>query len=217
MTPTPPLRPLRGLYAITPSALCADRVRLLEAVEAALRGGAVLVQYRDKLGDPGTRRANVGALAALCRQHGAGLVVNDDAALAHAAGAAGAHLGAGDGSIAAARALLGPDAVVGATCGASLARAQAAIAAGASYVAFGRFFESRTKPDAPPATLELLAEARAALAVPICAIGGIRPDNGAAVVARGADLIAAIDGVFGVADPSQIERAARAYAALFAG
>lgn len=213
---TAAMRPLRGLYAITPTALCADRMRLLDAVAAALRGGAVLIQYRDKAGTPAARLANARALAALCRRHGAGLIVNDDAALARAAGAAGVHLGADDGPIAAARALLGPDAVVGATCGASLSRAQAAIAAGASYVAFGRFFESRTKPDAPPATLELLGEARAVLAAPICAIGGIRPDNGTQVVAQGADLIAAIDGVLGDPDPARVEAAARAYAALFA-
>lgn len=209
--------PLRGFYAITSAGLCAaEPARLLAAVAAALRGGAVLVQYRDKYGDAATRLGKARALLALCRDHGAKLIVNDDLALAETLGADGVHLGAGDGSLAAARQRLGRSAIIGASCGTSLARAQAADAEGASYVAFGRFFESRTKPDAPQATLELLAAARAASSAVLCAIGGVTPDNGAALIAHGADLIAAVEGVFGVDDPRQIEAAARAYSDLFA-
>ncbi|GAC1623970.1 MAG: thiamine phosphate synthase [Nevskia sp.] len=208
---------LRGLYAITSSALCADPDRLAAAADAALRGGATVLQYRDKTSAPAQRLANARLLRGLCDRRGARLIINDDMALAQAAGADGVHLGAGDGSIAAARSALGAAAIIGASCGPSLARAQAALAAGASYVAFGRFFDSRTKPDAPQATLELLAEARPLLwPAAICAIGGVTTDNGAALVACGADLIAAVDGVFGHDDPQQIEAAARAYRALFA-
>lgn len=205
----------RGLYAITSAALCADESRLLEAAEAALRGGTVLLQYRDKAADDEARLRRAGALAALCRRAGARFIVNDDAALAAACGAHGAHLGRSDGALAAARARLGADALLGASCGPFLERAHEAVAAGASYVAFGRFFDSRTKPDAPAAPLSLLAEARAQLAVPICAIGGLTPDNAAPLVAAGADWIAAVDGVFGSLEPAAIERAARRYAALF--
>lgn len=206
---------LRGLYAITSGDLCAYPARLRNAVHAALRGGAVLIQYRDKSGDAATRRRNARELLALCHGQGARLIVNDDLELAEAIRADGVHLGARDGSIAEARSRLGPAALLGASCGPSLARGEAAIAAGASYVAFGRFFDSRTKPDAPRATLELLAQARSALTAPICAIGGVTSANAPALLAHGADLIAAVDGVFGHADPVHIEAAARAYAVLF--
>lgn len=201
---------LQGLYAITPDALVRDPPRLLTAVTAAMRGGARLIQYRDKINPPDARITIAAALLARCRDAGARLIINDDATLAASVGADGVHLGAGDGSLAAARALLGADAVIGATCGNSLERARRAIAAGADYIAFGRFFASVTKPDAPPAALATLQAARDELGVPICAIGGITPANLAAVIAAGADCIAAIDGVFGGDD---IEAAARAYVA----
>lgn len=207
--------PPRGLYAVTADALCEDRARLLPVLAAALRGGAVLIQYRDKRSAPALRLANATAACELCHAHGACFIVNDDAALAAAVGADGVHLGASDGSLADARARLGPDALIGASCGPSLARAEAAIAAGASYVAFGRFFDSRTKPDAPQATLELLAEARARFAVPICAIGGVTPDNAPALIAHGAHWVAAVEGVFGSGTPAGIEAAARAYVEAF--
>lgn len=209
------MTPLRGLYAITSDALCADPARLREAVEAALRGGAALVQLRDKHSAPAQRRGNALALAALCRAHGAHFIVNDDLALALDCGADGMHLGAADPPLAQARAALGPHAILGATCGPSLQRAHAAVAAGADYVAFGRFFPSRTKPDAPGAALELLQQARAELRVPICAIGGVTPDNAGALIAAGADMVAAVEGVFGAGEPNPVEAAARAYARLF--
>lgn len=211
-----PSRPLRGLYAITSSELCADHARLLAAVGAALRGGAALVQLRDKHSTPAARAANARTLAALCRDHGARLIVNDDVALALDCGADGVHLGAADPPLAQARAALGPGAILGASCGPSLQRARAAVAAGADYVAFGRFFASRTKPDAPQAPPELLRQARDEMRVPVCAIGGITSGNAAALIAGGADLIAAVEGVFGDGEPAAVEAAARAYARLFA-
>jgi thiamine-phosphate pyrophosphorylase len=210
--PLHPTRALRGLYAITSAAVCTQPDRLVAAVEEALAGGARLLQYRDKLSDPETRRRQAHALRGLCHAHGALLIINDDPLLAEQVDADGVHLGASDPAIAAARARLGPNALIGVSCNASLARAQAAQAAGADYVAFGRFFDSRTKPDAPAAPLSLLAEARAALALPICAIGGITPALAPPLLAAGVDLIAAVDGVFGAAD---IESAAREYSRLF--
>jgi thiamine-phosphate pyrophosphorylase len=205
-------RSLRGLYAITPDPLAADSTRLLEAAAAALRGGAVLLQYRDKHSAPARRLALARELAILCRTHGAALIVNDDAQLAAAAGAAGVHLGAGDGDPRDARALLGTDAIIGVTCGNDLARAQAAIDAGASYVAFGRLFPSRTKPDAAPAELDTLRRARARWNIAVCGIGGITADLAPQVIAAGADLVAAVDGVFG---GENVESAARSYANCF--
>ncbi|MDP3857191.1 MAG: thiamine phosphate synthase [Stagnimonas sp.] len=204
---------LRGLYAITSASLCADPARLVAAVEAALRGGVRLLQYRDKLGSPESREHGARLVLERCRAASVPLIVNDDLALAVRIGADGVHLGVGDGSLADARAVLGPSAIIGITCADSLARALAAEQGGASYVAFGAFFHSSTKPEAALLSIEQLRQARARLRLPICAIGGITPDRAPALVAAGADCVAAVDGVFGAADP---ERAARAYAAAFA-
>lgn len=205
----------RLLYAVTPDSLVADSPRLLDACAAALAGGARLLQYRDKRSAPDARRRNAEALLTLCRAQGARFIVNDDAALAADIGADGAHLGKSDGALEAARALLGPDAVIGASCSSDLTRAEAALASGASYVAFGRFFASNTKPDAPPADPAVLNAARTRFAAPICAIGGVTPDNGALLLNAGADWLAAVDGLFGAGNPADIERRARAYCVLF--
>jgi thiamine-phosphate pyrophosphorylase len=171
-----------------------------------------MIQYRHKGGPPDTRRHIATDLAGICRARAIPFIVNDDAALARDVGAAGVHIGKDDGAYAEARALLGPDAIVGVSCYNSLDAAFIAAAAGASYVAFGCFFPSPTKPKAQPSDLALLRAARRDLHVPIVAIGGITPDNGAALIAAGADLLAVIHGVFGQRDP---EFAARCYGALF--
>ncbi|APQ13682.1 thiamine-phosphate diphosphorylase [Pseudomonas oryzihabitans] len=204
---------LRGLYAITDSALLAEG-RLLPYVEAALQGGARLVQYRDKSGDANRRHDEAAALAELCRQHSATLIINDDLALARALGV-GLHLGQEDGSLASARAELGADAVLGGTCHASLELAAVAVQAGASYLAFGRFFASSTKPDAPPAPLDLLDQASSRFTLPLCAIGGVTLDNAPLLLERGVDLLAVVHTLFSAATPGEVERRARAFAQLF--
>lgn len=204
--------PPRGLYAITSAAVCVDAPTLLRAVTQSIDGGAVIVQYRDKRNDAATRLGHARALQRLCRERGVPLILNDGpASLAAAEGFDGVHLGLDDGALIEARAQC-PQAIIGATCGQSLARALAAQAAGASYVAFGAFHASVTKPLAALAPLALLTEARQRLTVPLCAIGGITSDNAAALIAAGAHYIAAVEGVFGASD---ITMAARAYAALF--
>ncbi|MGD8742887.1 MAG: thiamine phosphate synthase [Granulosicoccaceae bacterium] len=201
---------LRGLYVITDDALAGERVA--EQVEAALRGGARLVQYRSKQGTPSQREQQARAVLATCHAHGVPLLVNDDPQLAKTIGADGVHLGQSDVKLAAARELLGPGAIIGVTCHASVELAVHAAQGGASYVAFGRFFPSQTKPGAPPADINVLREAKARLTIPICAIGGITPANAPALLEAGADLLAVIHGVFGQPD---IEAAARCYAKLF--
>lgn len=205
---------LRGLYAITDSHLL-DGDRLLPYVEAALKGGARLLQYRDKSTDASRRLREAEALRELCERFGATLLINDDAELAARLGV-GVHLGQTDGSLSAARALLGRQAVVGGTCHASLELAEQAIAEGASYVAFGRFFNSRTKPGAPSASVELLEQARGRFPqVPRVAIGGVTLDNAPELIARGADLIAVIHALFAADTPAQVEQRARAFSQLF--
>ncbi len=193
------LSPVRGAYLI------ADRETLsaaaLEpAVRAALEGGAGLVQYRDKSGDREHRLAEAQALAALCHRHGALLIVNDDPGLAREAAADGVHLGRDDVSVAGAREILDNGALLGVSCYNQLERALAAQRAGADYVAFGAFYPSPTKPEAPRAPLALLRRARRLLDLPIVVIGGITPDNAAPLALAGADAAAVISGVLGAED-----------------
>ncbi|GHE35954.1 thiamine phosphate synthase [Vulcaniibacterium thermophilum] len=201
--------PARGLYAITPDER--DTARLLARVRAVVDAGACWLQYRNKTADDRLRREQASALLPLCRAAGVPLIVNDDWRLAAAIGADGAHLGEDDGELGEARAALGSDALLGASCYASLERARDAVTRGANYVAFGAFFPSPTKPHARRACPTLL-QASAALGVPRVAIGGITPDNGRALVAAGADLLAVISGVFDAPDPAA---AARAYRRCF--
>ena len=146
---------LRGLYAITDSQLLPGE-RLPQWVDAALAGGARLLQYRDKSTDAALRREQAQRLKTLCDYYGAALIINDDLALAAELGV-GLHLGRDDGSLREARQQLGRDAIIGATCHASLEFAEQSTADGASYLAFGRFFQSVTKPGAPAATPVLLS------------------------------------------------------------
>lgn len=205
---------LRGLYAITDSKLLSDG-RLLPYAEAALKGGARLLQYRDKSSDDRRRLREAEALRELCARHGAQLIINDDAELAARLGV-GLHLGQDDGSLAVARALLGRQAIIGATCHARLDLAEQAVREGASYIAFGRFFDSHTKPGAPAATPEMLEQARQRFSLPITVIGGVTLDNAPDLIARGASLIAVVHALFAADSSSEVERRARALSELFA-
>jgi len=202
---------LRGLYAITDSQLIPD-ARLVETVEQAIKGGAKVVQYRDKSTDQQRRFTQAMALHQLCQHYEIPLLINDDVKLAQQVGVAGVHLGKGDTDLAEARQWLGPEAIIGVSCYNQLALAQQAVASGASYVAFGRFFDSQIKPNAVGATIDLLRTARQQFSCPIIAIGGITPENGAALVTAGADGLAVIHGLFGQID---VTTAAIRYAQLF--
>ncbi len=185
---------------------------LADQAAQAIAGGARLIQYRNKGGDSPRRLQEAEALRSVCRAAAVPFIVNDDVALAARIDADGVHLGRDDADPTGARERLGPDALIGVSCYDSLERAVHAQAVGADYVAFGRFFPSRTKPLATPATTELLRRAREILDIPLVAIGGITPDNGGILIAAGADMLAAIDAVFGRAD---IRAAAAAFASLF--
>ena len=194
----------RGLYLVTRET--PDTAALLRVVHAALEGGAVLVQYRDKSDDAMRRRAQALALLAECKAHGVPLIVNDDVALARETGAGGVHLGVEDADPRGARAVLGPGAIIGVSCYGDVQRGREAAGAGADYLAFGSFFASPTKPGARPAPPEVLAEA-ARFGLPRVAIGGITVDNAPALVAAGADLLAVVSAVFDAPDPRATARA----------
>ena len=201
---------MRGLYLVTPN--WDDTEKLIAATDTALGAGAALVQYRHKEAGPELRREQATALLALCRRHGRPLVINDHLDLCQAIDADGVHLGHTDDGVQEARALLGKDKIVGASCYGELALARAAVEAGASYVAFGGFYPSPVKKYTFVTPPELLDQARAEFNVPIVVIGGMTPSNAAPLVARGIDLVAAITSVYGSRDPGA---AARAFGALF--
>lgn len=207
------IHPLRGLYAITDSQLLAGE-RLMPWVDAALAGGARLLQYRDKSADPARRRDEATQLKSLCEYYGAQLIINDDLLLASEL-QVGLHLGRDDGCLGEARQQLGSQAIIGATCHASLDFASEAQEAGASYIAFGRFFQSVTKPGAPAATPFLLEQARKQFHLPIVAIGGVTLHNAPQLISSGASLLAVVNGLFGAPSPAEVERRARGFSELF--
>ncbi len=199
-----------GLYAVTPE--LADSALLKNKVEAALRGGARIVQYRNKSAGEQLQHEQAFQIARLCREAGACFIVNDSIELAHDVAADGVHLGEKDDGVRAARALLGSGKLIGVSCYNQLWRARDAVAQGADYVAFGSFFASPTKPGAVSASLDLLRAAKE-LSCPIVAIGGITADNAAGLIEAGADAVAVLSAVF---DATDVERAARRVAGLFA-
>jgi thiamine-phosphate pyrophosphorylase len=201
---------ISGLYAVTPD--LADTDVLLEKVDAALRGGARVVQYRNKSSDAISRRAQAIAIARLCHKHRALYIVNDSVDLARETNADGVHLGKDDGAVGRARAMLGAGKLIGVSCYNEIGLARTAMAQGADYVAFGSFFSSGTKPAAVRAEMRLLRTAAAEVELPIVAIGGIDVDNAAELIAAGASAIAVIGALFEAPD---VESQARRFVDLF--
>ncbi|MCX2523934.1 thiamine phosphate synthase [Larsenimonas rhizosphaerae] len=197
-----------GLYVITDADLLADEDTFMSAIRAVLREGVALLQYRNKSTDDAFRYRQAHWLAEQCQASNTPLIINDDVMLASAVGA-GVHVGTDDADVAWARSMLGTDAIIGATCHGDLALARKALDNGASYVAFGRFYPSRTKPGAVAAPLSVLSEARQ-LGCPVAAIGGIDSDTAPEVAAAGADLIAVVGAVFRYPDPGQRVRQLKA-------
>lgn len=203
---------LRGLYVITDTHLI-PRERFVETVEAAVRGGATMVQLREKTA-PREEIIRLGReLLAVTRRYGALLIINDHPTVAQAVGADGAHVGREDPPVAETRALLGPQAIIGASCYGQVERAVTAEQEGADYVAFGTPFPSPTKTKRTDISLEIFREAKQRVKVPVFAIGGITLANAPQVIDAGADGVAIVSGVFGTPN---VEAAARALAQLFA-
>jgi thiamine-phosphate pyrophosphorylase len=203
-------KPVSGLYAVTPE--LTDSIALVSKVDAALRGGARVIQYRSKSIEASLRRSQAGEIARLCRIWNALFIVNDSVKLAREVDADGVHLGKDDGDVGVARAVLAPGKLVGVSCYNEMARARAAVSQGADYVAFGSFFPSATKPLALRAGTELLHIAASEIELPIVAIGGINEDNAAGLIAAGADAVAVVSALF---DAPDVEAQARRFARLF--
>ena len=201
---------IAGLYAVTPD--LAETDALCRKVEAALVGGAAVVQYRNKTASAALRHEQASRLRALCKDHGVPLIVNDDLALALEIGADGVHLGKDDGAVADARTRLGSPRLLGVSCYDSLLRGDKAAALGADYIAFGSAYPSHVKPDAVRAGLEVFAAAKRRFSVPVVAIGGITLQNASTLIAAGVDAVAVISALF---DAPDVREAARSFTALF--
>lgn len=201
---------MNGLYIVTPD--WDDTERLLSVSEQALQGGATLLQYRHKTAGPELRRTQAIALQALCRRYARPFIINDYVELCMELNADGIHVGGTDASIAAVRAAVGPDKIVGASCYGSLQLARDAHLAGASYVAYGGFYPSKVKKYPLTTSIDILAQSKAEIPLPSVVIGGMTQQNSAPLVAAGADMVAAISSVYLADDP---QAAARAFADLF--
>ena len=203
----------KGLYAITDSGLIGET--LIDSVEAAIHGGASVIQYRDKSDDQQRRIDEAMALQQLCHHHEVLFVINDDLALATQIDADGLHIGQDDGSLLEARQQLGVDTIIGVSCYNSLELAITAQEAGADSIAVGRFFTSNIKPNAVGANTKLLKRAIEHINLPVVAIGGITAENGAQLVEAGADMLAVISDIFDRATTTEITTAAQRFQPIF--
>lgn len=210
--PTEKATRINGLYAITdPDLISAEK--LIASVEQVILGGARVIQYRNKSASKTTQYDEANELSILCKQHQVCFIINDDPQLAKAVNADGVHVGKEDGKIADARKQLGNQAIIGVSCYNQLENARRSITQGADYVAFGRFFPSKTKPNAVQADLQLLKEASQQLSMPIVAIGGINRDNAQELIQYGANSVAVINDLFH--NNQEIYNAAKVYQAFF--
>lgn len=194
---------LKGIYAVSPDIDVNDakmRRRFLERSERLLDAGLAMFQFRIKSPDSFQKDRLLKETRRLCSKYRCLFIVNDDVDLARRCDADGVHVGQGDSAVATARQVMGDEAIIGVSCHGNLVLADAAIQEGADYIAFGRFFPSNSKPNAPPADIRVLQQAKNRFDVPIVAIGGINEDNADYVIHAGADLVAMIDGLFSSKD-----------------
>lgn len=193
----------RGLYVIT-DCVNFDTSDMLNKTELILEAGISVLQYRDKTHNPTLRQERALALQRLCKRYNTLFLINDDAVLAGRINADGVHIGREDAGYGECRELLGQHAVIGVSCYNQLQLALHAENDGADYIAFGSFYLTKTKTTEFKADTELLRQARSRLAVPVVAIGGITPENGAALVAAGADMLAVVSSVYSSPDPQRV-------------
>lgn len=193
----------RGLYVIT-DCVNFDTPGLLNKTELILAAGISALQYRDKTHDPALRLERALALQKLCVRYKTVFIINDDVALAAQINADGVHIGREDMSCGVCRTLLGKDVLIGVSCYNRLQPALSAEKNGADYVAFGSFYPTTTKITVFRADMELLKRASSQLTVPVAAIGGISPENGAGLVAAGADLLAVVSSIYSSTDPRHV-------------
>lgn len=186
------------LYAVTDRSWLGEQT-LCEQVEEALRGGATMVQIREKELDEADFEDEAREIQKLCRKYQVPLIINDNVALAKRVDADGVHIGQSDMEMKNARELLGEDKIIGVTAK-TIAQAKAAEAAGADYLGSGAVFGSSTKLDAKPMEHALFQEICESVAIPVVAIGGITADNVMQLKGRGMAGVAVVSGIFACKD-----------------
>lgn len=188
---------------------------LFSKTKAVLEGGCRLIQYRSKQASLVTKTQNALRLRELCDDYNAMLIINDDIEIALSVSAHGVHLGQDDSDLSVARNSLGEGVIIGATCHDSVELAMSADQNGASYLAFGRFFSSLTKPEANSAAIGILRNAQEKTRLPIVAIGGINLKNAPSLLDAGADCLAVCNNLFQFDDLKIIQKQAKHYLSLF--
>lgn len=197
------------LYAVTDRAWLGDKT-LAQQVEESLKGGATMVQLREKHLDRETFKTEALELKELCRRYSVPLIINDDVELALEIGADGVHVGQEDLEAGRARALLGPDKILGVSAH-SVEEALRAQEAGADYLGAGAVFPTDTKDDVSVLPYERLKDICAAVDIPVVAIGGIGTHNILRLSGSGVAGVAVVSAIYAQPD---VERAARELKAL---
>lgn len=187
------------LYAVTDRAWAADGDAFFRQVEAAIDGGAAVVQLREKHLDGEALLSEAKRFTALCRRKGAVSIIDDDAEIAAKAGADGVHVGQEDLEAGRARRILGPGKIIGVSAH-SVEEALQAQAAGADYLGVGAAFATGTKADARPVSPETIRQITAAVDIPVVAIGGVTRDNILRLKGCGLDGVAAVSALFAQPD-----------------
>lgn len=204
------------LYAVTDRAWAADEDALMAQIEAAIDGGASIVQLREKHLDSGAFLAEAERFVALCRRKGAVSIINDDVEIAVKTGADGVHVGQEDLRAGEARRLLGPDKLIGVSAH-TVDEALAAQAAGADYLGVGAAFVTGTKTDAKPISKETIRAVTAAVDIPVVAIGGVTRENLPELKGCGLDGVAVVSALFAQSDVKAAARELLALAEEMAG
>ena len=186
------------LYAVTDRAWV-GRQTLPQQVEAALKGGATMIQLREKQLDDAALLAEAREICALCKAYHVPFILNDNVPLAKLCDADGVHVGQEDLAAAEARRLLGPGKIVGVSAH-NVAEAQKALADGADYLGCGAMFTTHTKKNVHVITRELLTEVCASVPIPVVAIGGIHKDNLLTLAGTGIAGVALVTAIFGAED-----------------
>ncbi len=199
------LRGIRSrIYFITPAETAASK-QLFDLVQAAVRSGVGMVQYRAKNQPTRTMVEEAKALLRITRPAQVPLIINDRVDVALAVGADGVHVGQQDMAPHDARRLMGPHAIVGVTAP-ELTAAREAEQAAASYISCGPIFASPTKPEKPPIGVSQLQQLQQAVSVPVCAIGGINEETIVDLADVTPTLVAVGSAISEAADPGAAAR-----------
>ena len=195
------------LYAVTDRSWLGGRT-LAQQVEESLAGGATMVQLREKGADRETLRREALEIRAVCRRYGVPFLINDAADLAAEVEADGVQVGQQDMSPRQARAILGPDGIVGVSAH-TVEEARAAQAAGADYLGVGAVFATGTKGNTTPVDYETLKAICAAVDIPVVAIGGVGRDNLSSLAGSGICGVAVVSALYAQPDVRAAARCLR--------